>query len=71
MTAGLDELIAQTAEGFAEAAVALAGDLPRLSDYRATMRERLAATTLIDGVTFTPFFEKALLAAWNETQADA
>ena len=70
-TAGLDELIAETAAGFVDAAVALASDLARLSDLRATMRERLAATTLIDGATFAPSFERALLTAWDDKQTAA
>ena len=69
-TAGFDELIAETAEAFVAVAAELAADIPRLADYRATMRERLAATTLIDGATFTPSFEKALLAAWAEKNSD-
>lgn len=60
--AGLDDLIAETSQDYADIAAGLAP--ARVSSLRQTMRQRLGATTLIDGAAFTREFERALLRAW-------
>src|SRR5262249_25592493 len=49
---GLPELIAETPEQFVGIAVGLARDLPRLSDLRATLRDRLRSSPLMDAPRF-------------------
>jgi predicted O-linked N-acetylglucosamine transferase (SPINDLY family) len=46
--AGLDELIAADAAGYVRLATALAGDVPRLREYRRTLRRRVMAGGLTD-----------------------
>ena len=45
---GLPDLIAETPDQFVSIAVGLARDLPRLSELRATLRDRLRASPLMD-----------------------
>ncbi len=58
-TLGLEELIAESREGYLETAVALAGDVERLAHLRATLRERMAASPLVDFAAFTRNLEAA------------
>jgi predicted O-linked N-acetylglucosamine transferase (SPINDLY family) len=62
---GLPELAAFDAQGFSDIAVALAGDLPRLSQLRQTLRGRLAASPLMDA----PRFARAIEAAYRALAA--
>ncbi len=64
-TLGLDELIADTREGYLETAVALAGDVERLARLRATLRERMAASPLLDFTTFTHNLEAEYRRTWQ------
>ena len=57
--AGLPELIAGSAERYAGIARELALDLPRLSALRASLRERLEASSLMDGQGFARSVEAA------------
>jgi predicted O-linked N-acetylglucosamine transferase (SPINDLY family) len=61
---GLPELIAKDENEYLDIAVKLAGDPSRLADYRATLRQRMAASPLCDGPAFSRRFEGALRAAW-------
>jgi predicted O-linked N-acetylglucosamine transferase (SPINDLY family) len=49
---GLTETIAGDLHEYVERAVSLAGDLPRLTELRAGLRERMAASPLCDGSRF-------------------
>jgi len=63
---GLTEWIAHTPAGYVEKARALAGDLPRLSGLRATLRQRMAASRLMDAPLFARDMEAANRAMWME-----
>jgi predicted O-linked N-acetylglucosamine transferase (SPINDLY family) len=62
---GLGELAAETPEAFAETAARLAGDLDRLVELRTTLRDRMAASELCDGVGFARAVETAYRAMWG------
>ena len=63
---GLTETIAMTAEEYVELAVSLASDLPRLSQLRAGLRERMAASPLCDGKRFAANLMRIVRDAWRE-----
>jgi len=65
MNLGLPELIAETPEQFAEIAVALAHDQPRLAGLRATLRDRLRHSPLGDAAGFTHNVEAAYRQMWR------
>jgi predicted O-linked N-acetylglucosamine transferase (SPINDLY family) len=58
--AGLPQLVARDERHFVEIATTLATDLPRLAAMRAGMRQRLAASPLLDAPRFARQFESAL-----------
>jgi predicted O-linked N-acetylglucosamine transferase (SPINDLY family) len=62
---GLDDLIATTIDEYFEKVIALANDLPRLSHIRATLRDRMLATTLADAHQFTRQLESAYRNIWR------
>jgi predicted O-linked N-acetylglucosamine transferase (SPINDLY family) len=62
---GLQELIAETPDAYVETAVRLAGDLERLRHLRAGLRERMRASLLLDGGTFTRHLEDTYSAIWR------
>ena len=62
---GLQELIAQTPEQYVSIAAALAGDLPRLSQLRATLRERMQGSPLMDARRFARNIEAAYREMWR------
>ena len=62
---GLPELIAFTEDEYVEKAVALGRDLPRLQALRASARQRLSKSSLLDGPRMAASFERALRQAWN------
>ena len=62
---GLPELIAETPEQFVSIAVELANDLPRLTDLRATLRDRLRASPLMDAPRFARNVEAAYREMWK------
>ena len=57
---GLPELIARTEDEYVAIATALARDVPRLIELRRTMRPRMLASPLLDGVGFVREFESVL-----------
>lgn len=56
---GLTELVAFDGQTFVDIAVALANDLPRLSQLRRTLRPRMEGSALMDGARFARAIEAA------------
>ena len=68
---GLEDLVAETPDAYAEIAGHLAGDLNRLAAERATLRERLLASPVGDTRAYTRAGEAAyrdLWRAWTRSQ---
>jgi predicted O-linked N-acetylglucosamine transferase (SPINDLY family) len=63
---GLEDLIAETPAAYVQAAVKLAGDLARLQELRAQLRDRLARSPLMDAASFTHQLETAYRAMWAQ-----
>ena len=63
---GLGELVAQTPEQYMQIAIALAGDLERLSGLRATLRQRLLRSPLCDAPRYAAHLEAAYRRMWRE-----
>ena len=61
----LAELAAPTPERYVALAAELAGDLDRLTDLRAGLRPRMAASSLCDGARFTRGLEAAYRTMWR------
>lgn len=62
---GLTDLIAATPEEYVAKAAGLANDVERLAALRAGLRERMRASPLCDGRTFTRHLEKAYRTMWH------
>ena len=62
----LPELAAEDEEGYVRIASQLAGDLPRLSALRATLRERMKASPLLDASRLARSIETAFRDAWRK-----
>ena len=62
---GLQELIAHNQNEYVEIAVALAGNLEKLSTLRVGMRERMLASPLMNVERFTRNLERAYESMWN------
>jgi predicted O-linked N-acetylglucosamine transferase (SPINDLY family) len=60
---GLGECVAEDPTGYVQLACALAADADRLRSLRATMRERLHASPLLDQTRYTHDLEAAFLSA--------
>lgn len=70
--AGLGELVAGALPAYVDTAVALGRDIDRLGVLRATMRERLTASPLMDHAGFTRELEAAYRTIWHRwCEADA
>jgi len=63
---GLAELAGQTPEQFVQIAVNLANDLPRLQHLRATLRQRMEASPLMDAPRFAGNIETAYRQMWRK-----
>ncbi|UFS72425.1 tetratricopeptide repeat protein [Geomonas sp. RF6] len=63
---GLPFLVAGSAEEFRDAAVSLGGNLEQLGELRASLREMMAASPLLDAPTFARKVEKAFRGIWEE-----
>jgi predicted O-linked N-acetylglucosamine transferase (SPINDLY family) len=63
--AGLPELVAASPESYVKLACDLAGDRARLAELRATMRDRLRASPLMDAASHARAVEAALREAWR------
>lgn len=64
-TAGLGDLVAESAGEYTEKAVTLAGDLRRLLELRKGLRQMLMNSPLADNVTFTAQVEQAYRQIWQ------
>ena len=62
---GLGQLVARSWEEYVAIAERLASDLPALAQLRAGLRERMAASPLLDARTFTRDLEALYLEAWR------
>ncbi len=69
--AGLERLVAGSWEGYVEIAARLATDLPALAQMRATLRERLRASPLLNAAGFTRELEALYRDAWRKWCAQA
>src|SRR5690606_39802255 len=67
---GLPELSAHDADDYVHIAVELANDKPRLTQLRATLRERMRASPLLDVAGFTSQLEDALIDLYRRIQAE-
>jgi predicted O-linked N-acetylglucosamine transferase (SPINDLY family) len=68
-TIGLPDLIAQSPEEYVQIALQLAADPSRLASLRRTMRERMAASPLLDAPRFARDLELAYRRMWNTATA--
>jgi predicted O-linked N-acetylglucosamine transferase (SPINDLY family) len=68
---GLEGLVVQTPAAYVEAAVRLAGDLPRLRELRAGLRERMSRSPLTDVPRFARHLEEAYRGMWRRWCAGA
>ncbi len=66
MNLGLSELAAHSDAQFVETAVRLARDLPRLAALRDSLRERLAASPLMNGERFAAQVEAVYRMVWRQ-----
>ena len=64
--AGMPQWIAADRRDYVGLALKMAADPQGLAQIRASMRERLTASTLMNGAAFTRHFEAALRTAWCE-----
>jgi protein O-GlcNAc transferase len=67
---GLPELAAQNVEQYVHTAAALAADLPRLAELRATLRERMRRCPLMDAPRFARGMEAAYRQMWRRWCAE-
>ncbi|MSP48572.1 MAG: tetratricopeptide repeat protein [Alphaproteobacteria bacterium] len=63
---GLTELVAHDEQGYVELAVSLARDLDRLARLRRGLRQRFAASPMMDGKRYVRHLEAAYRRAWHE-----
>jgi predicted O-linked N-acetylglucosamine transferase (SPINDLY family) len=68
---GLAELVAGTEDDYVRIAVDLAGDRPRLSHLRATLRQRMAHSPLMDAPRYARNVEAAYRDMWRQWCAPA
>ena len=66
---GLGEMAASSEEDYVRIAAALAGNLPRLADLRATLRQRMQASPLMDAPRFARNVEAAYQKMWQRWRA--
>jgi len=64
-TVGLDDLIAQTPQEYVDKAVELAGDLPRLAEIRAGLRQAMLESPLMDAPSFASDMEAGYRDVWR------
>ena len=65
-TIGLPEFVAHTPDQYVQIATTFAKDLPRLAQIRATMRDRLKASPLLDAPKYTRNLEAAYRRVWRQ-----
>jgi predicted O-linked N-acetylglucosamine transferase (SPINDLY family) len=66
---GLDDLVATTPEAYVEAAIRLAADGERRRSLRASLRDRLLASPLMDGPAYARSLESLFRALWRRRVA--
>jgi len=66
---GLPDLVATDLDTYVEKAAALAGDATRLASIRATLRQRMAASRLCDGLAYARAVEGAYRRMWRSGTA--
>jgi predicted O-linked N-acetylglucosamine transferase (SPINDLY family) len=64
--AGVPELVARTPDEYVCLAADLAGNLPRLRELRATLRERMQSSRLMDATGFARAVESAYRDLWRK-----
>jgi predicted O-linked N-acetylglucosamine transferase (SPINDLY family) len=64
--AGLSETIARDLDAYVDLAVDLVGDLPRLAEIRAGLRDRVARSPLCDGPRLAANLMQTLRGIWRE-----
>lgn len=62
---GLSEFVAKSEEQYADIALRLALDPPRLAELRSNLRERMLASPLMDAVSFAHALESRYREAWR------
>jgi predicted O-linked N-acetylglucosamine transferase (SPINDLY family) len=62
---GLGELVCMDAESYVRQAIALSGNVERLSEIRTGLRDRMQASSLCDAGTFVGGFEEMLRMVWR------
>ncbi|MGD0464911.1 MAG: tetratricopeptide repeat protein [Tepidisphaeraceae bacterium] len=68
---GLADLVANDPDQYVRLAVDLAGDLPKLSELRQTLRDRMKASPLMDAPRFARNVEAAYRDAWRRWCAES
>ena len=63
--AGLPHLVAETDERYVQIAAELTADLPKLAELRATLRDRLRSSPLMDAPRFARNVENAFRTMWR------
>src|SRR5262249_13145728 len=63
---GMPELIAQSRDEYVQIAARLAGDAAGLAKRRASLRNRMKASPILDCARFTRDFESTLRKVWSE-----
>jgi predicted O-linked N-acetylglucosamine transferase (SPINDLY family) len=69
MNLQLPELIARSQEEYITVAARLATEVPRLSELRSSLRQRMQRSPLMDAPRFARDFEAALRQMWNSWSA--
>ncbi|MBL7007131.1 MAG: FkbM family methyltransferase [Spirochaetia bacterium] len=64
-TIGLHELVASNRENYIKLAVELANDKSRITDFRATLRQKMAASPICDGKKFAVNFTAIMREIWR------
>jgi predicted O-linked N-acetylglucosamine transferase (SPINDLY family) len=63
---GLPQLVAENQEDYAQIAIDLAGDVPRLSQLRGSLRPQMRASPLMNAPRFATNVASALRSVWRE-----
>lgn len=63
---GLPELVAFTEDQYVDIATRLANDIPRLKELRATLRQRMEKSILMDGPRFARQIEACYRSMWRQ-----
>ena len=62
---GMEDLVADSVEGYGEIALALAGDPARLRELRQSLRPHMVASPLCDATAFARKIEHTYRAIWR------